>query len=110
MPMDGRKQEDTASGTGWSADTERSADSNSADDENAADEGGGLALHISMAALSAMRLRGGLATREPMLPSRFPGRLRSGVIKRVRFELVSLSDSNFDLLRVSDSSKVRVSD
>ena len=80
MPMDGRKQEDTASGTGWSAGTERSADSNSADDEDAADEGGGLALHIAMAALSAMRLRGGLATREPMLPSRFPGLLRSGVI------------------------------
>ena len=36
-----------------------------ADDEDAAGEGGaGLALHIAMAALSAMRLRGGLTSRD----------------------------------------------
>jgi len=50
-----------STGTGWSAGTERSADSNGADDEDAAGAGGGLALHIAMAALSAMRLRGGLS-------------------------------------------------
>ena len=53
-----------STGTGWSAGAERSADSNGADDEDAAGEGGGLALHIAMAALSAMRLRGGLTSRD----------------------------------------------
>ena len=53
-----------STGTGWAAGAERSADSNGADDEDAAGEGGGLALHIAMAALSAMRLRGGLTSRD----------------------------------------------
>ena len=53
-----------STGTGWSAGAERSADSNGADDEDAAGAGGGLALHIAMAALSAMRLRDGLTSRD----------------------------------------------
>ena len=63
--------------TGWSAGTERSADSNGADDEDAAGAGGKLALHIAMAALSAMRLRGGLATRDG-LDAALPASLAMG--------------------------------
>ena len=66
-----------STGTGWSAGTERSADSNGADDEDAAGAGGGLALHIAMAALSAMRLRGGLATRDG-LDAALPASLAMG--------------------------------